>query len=149
LEEPVKIPEGDQKKGVYIEDAIWFCTLFGGPIAAGFMFAENFRILNMPARRKRTWWIILPEAFLFAFFSIRFNIELGILYSLNTIVTFFIFHLLIGKEVDEYLMAGGRVISRWLSFLVIVEGILGSALIYFITEYLYVNMQGWFFNGKF
>jgi hypothetical protein len=56
---------------------------------------------------------------------------------------------LIGKEVDDYLMAGGRMISRWLAFLVLVEGILGSTLIYFITEYFYVNMQGWFFNGKF
>ena len=64
-------------------------------------------------------------------------------------MSLFLFHLLIGKEVDEYLMAGGRVIRRWLSFLVIAEDILGFALIYFITEYLYVHMQGWFFNGKF
>ncbi len=149
MEEQLKTSLGDQKKGVYTEDAIWFCTLLGGPIAAGFMFAENFRILNMPARRKRTWWIILPEAFLFSLFSIRFDLELGIFYFLNTIVTFFIFHLLIGKEVDDYLMAGGRMISRWLAFLVLVEGILGSTLIYFITEYFYVNMQGWFCNGKF
>src|SRR4051812_27203146 len=45
---------------VYKESAILIATLFGGPLVAGYLMAENFKQLGEPHKVKKTWlWTIV------------------------------------------------------------------------------------------
>ena len=62
---------------------------------------------------------------------------------------FLCFHIFQGKEVDEYIAAGGLVVNTWWLFIVAIEGLLGSFLLLYFSEYLYTNIPVWFFPGRY
>ena len=74
---------------------------------------------------------------------------MGFIYFLNTVVTFLGFHIFQGKEVDEYLIAGGYALKRWTTMLVTIEGLIASFLLYFFADYLFTHVQAWFYEGRF
>jgi hypothetical protein len=142
-------PENTRRVGVFTEHAVWFGTLIGGPLAAGYIISENFRILKMPDKQKKTWWIIVPETLLMLVLSIKLNGDMGFIYFVNTVLTFLVFHIFQGKEVEDYLKAGGYALKKWTTFLIAIEGMIASFLLYFIADYLYANVQAWFYEGRF
>ena len=40
---------------IYKYSALWIGAFFGGPLAAGYIIAENFKALNNPGYAKKTW----------------------------------------------------------------------------------------------
>ncbi|MCP4442930.1 MAG: hypothetical protein GY810_28830 [Aureispira sp.] len=44
---------------IFKERAIGFATFFGGPLAAGYLFAENFKALNESEKTTKTWVIAI------------------------------------------------------------------------------------------
>ena len=40
---------------IYRDRAIWSGTYLGGPLAAGYMMAENFRVFHEPAKARMSW----------------------------------------------------------------------------------------------
>jgi hypothetical protein len=149
MEAEKTIQENEKRVGVFTEHAVWFGTLIGGPLAAGYIIAENFRVLKMPDKQKKTWWIVVPETVLMLVLAIKLNGEMGFIYFVNTALTFLIFHIFQGKEVDEYLMAGGYALKKWTTFLVAIAGLIASYLLYFAADYLIVYVQAWFYKGSF
>ncbi len=46
-----------QNSKIYTESEIGFGTLIGGPLAAGYFIAENFKVFNKSGRARKTWII--------------------------------------------------------------------------------------------
>ena len=78
-----------RKKGSIFRMPFGFAD-FGRADCGGVYVCGEFQDIEYACKTNENLGIILPEAFLIAFFSFRFNIGLGIFYSLNTYVTFFI-----------------------------------------------------------
>jgi hypothetical protein len=139
----------DPRIGIYTEHAVWFCSLIGGPLAAGYIIAENFRVLNRPVKRRRTWWIIVAETLLIVLMTLIFDFEIAVINAISTVLIFLCFHIFQGKEVDEYLAAGGLVVNPLWAFLVAIEGLFGSFLLLYFSEYLYTHIPVWFIPGRY
>ena len=142
-------PIFDSRIGIYTEDAVWFCSLIGGPLAAGYIIAENFRVLNMPVKRRITWWIISAETLLLILLALFYDSEVAVTNAISTALIFLCFHIFQGKEVDEYIAAGGLVVNPLWAFLVAIEGLFGSFLLLYFSEYLYTNIPVWFIPGRY
>lgn len=149
MEEHKTIPDNFKPAGIFTEEAVWFGTLIGGPLAAGYIIAENFRVLKMPDKQRKTWWIILPETVLLLILSVRLNGDVGFVHFINTVLTFLVFHIFQGREVEDYLKSGGPALKKWTIMLVAVEGMIASFLLYFLAEFALGYVQTWFFNGRF
>lgn len=68
----------------YTERAILIATFIGGPLAGGFLIAQNFGALRQPAKKNLTWFITL-SVLLLVFGSVlvpAFDALPGIAYSL-------------------------------------------------------------------
>lgn len=117
-----EIPAGK----VYKDKAFWTGTFLGGPLVAGYMFAENFKALGQDSKVKSTWIItILSTLAIFGIvISIPENINLPnqvvpIAYSA---VAYGLFTKLQGEKVTQHMEKGGSVKSWWN---VILIGIIG------------------------
>jgi hypothetical protein len=42
-------------KKIYTDRLIWAGTFLGGPLVAGYLIAENFKVFNEPNKVKLTW----------------------------------------------------------------------------------------------
>ena len=55
-----------QKGKIYKDSAFWVGTFLGGPLVAGYLFSENFKILGKPEKVKTTWiYAILATILIF------------------------------------------------------------------------------------
>lgn len=60
MEQILDIQTSTQK--IYRDKAIWVGTFLGGPLAAGYLIAENFKAFNDPAKVKRHGFMqFLPQ----------------------------------------------------------------------------------------
>lgn len=108
-----KIPEGK----IYKDRAIGVGTFLGGPIAAGYFIAENFKEFGESHKAKLTWIIaialtlLLTVGLYFAPFADRIPSQLfplvysGLIYAL---VRFYQ-----GGQIDAHLAKGGQLYSWW------------------------------------
>ncbi len=46
-------------KRIYINRAIWIATSIGGPLVAGYLISENFKVFNETRKAKITWIIVI------------------------------------------------------------------------------------------
>ena len=63
---------------VYKERAIWVGTFLGGPLVAGYLIAENFKVFHQNDRVKKTWiYSIIATIVIFGVaFAIPDNIKI-------------------------------------------------------------------------
>lgn len=108
-----KIPE----EKIYKSQAIWVGTFLGGPLVAGYLFAENFKSLDQPEKVKPTWIIaIISTVIIFGgVFLIPENINfpnqlIPLLYSLIAMGLFKKFQ---EKNATEHINSGGSIYSWW------------------------------------
>ena len=114
---------------IYRNNAIWIGTFLGGPLAAGYLIAENFRAFNEPDKVKKTWiYTILATVVIF---GVAFLIPENIKFP-NQIIPFFytaIAYVLVEyfqkQNIETYVNNGGELFGWGRT---IVVGIIGSAI---------------------
>lgn len=129
-ESMVAMPDSVSIRRVYKMWAIWTGSIIGGPLAAGYMIAENFKAFDEDeARIKRTWiYTILATIALLcgvAFISEEFlnkipGLTMPLIY---TVVIRMIANHFQGRSIQSHLAGGGRKFS-WGR--VVVIGVIGA-----------------------
>ena len=122
-------PETKELKGrVFKDRAIWVGTFLGGPLVAGYMFAENYKVFNQPANAKRSWLIAIigSLSLLGGIFLISdVNIPNQIIPIAYTLVIYGLFTKYQGAKVKRHIDNGGEV-QGWPK--IIGVGIIGLVL---------------------
>jgi hypothetical protein len=108
-----QIPKGK----IYKDRAFWVGTFIGGPLVAGYLFAENFKTLGQPEKVKPTWIIaIIVTTIIFGgIFLIPENINIPnqIIPIAYTAIAFGLFKTYQEKKANEHIKSGGLIYSWW------------------------------------
>jgi peptidoglycan/LPS O-acetylase OafA/YrhL len=106
--EDIKTP----MRKVYRNNAIWVAAFFGGPLAAGYIMAENFKAFNEPQKAKITWIItVVATILIFACViaipdDVKFpNHLIPLIY---TVIAYALMQSLQGKSIKNYISSGGH-----------------------------------------
>lgn len=101
------IPEGK----IFKDTAFWAGTFLGGPLVAGYLFSENFKVLGQPEKVKPTWMITIVVTILIfgGIFLIPddINIPNQIVPITYTAAAFGLFKLHQEEKAKEHLKLGG------------------------------------------
>ncbi len=129
---PYPIPDYDVSTGrVYKRNMIWFGSMFGGPLVAGYLIAENFKALNEPNRVFKTWiYTILAAILIFGgIFLIPENIidklPKYIIPFIYTGIAALIVEQFQSRKIGGHFAAGGRSFTWWR---VIAIGLIGAVI---------------------
>jgi len=122
-------PEGK----VFKNSALWIGAFIGGPLAAGYIIAENFKTFNRPENAKKTWiFVILATILIFIgifFIPDDSNFPDSLIPLIYTGIAALFFHYLQEKQIRSHIESGGLVYT-WGR--VVIVGIIGLAVT-FIT----------------
>jgi hypothetical protein len=137
LEESLLTPPPDFK--LYKENSIYPATFLGGPLAAGYIAAENFKHLGNQQKVKTTWVItVLATIAIFAGVFLIPNIEKIPNYLIPLIYTAiaqFIIRQVQGNLIKEHIAKGVQVYSIWRALLI---GLVGLAIT--VAIFLLINL---------
>ena len=107
----------DSVKKIYKDRTIWAGTFLGGPLAAGYLIAENFKILNESEKVKNTWFIsILCTIIIFGGVLLIPNIDKiprQLIPLIYTAIAYYIVKYYQGAKIEEFLKTGGKAYSWW------------------------------------
>jgi hypothetical protein len=113
---------------LYTRDAIRVATFLGGPLAAGFMIADNYRHLGEHKKVQTTWLIAVPVTI--AIFVLAFilpdnfpPIALPLAYTMGV---YFLVENLQGKKIKAHTAQGGQ---TWPMGRAVVIGLIGLLII--------------------
>ncbi len=102
-------------KKIYNEKAIWPAAFLGGPLAGGYLIAENFKAFNEAGKAKKTWFFtILATILIFGgIFFIPENIDIPnyIIPLIYTAIAYYIMHHFQGQNISKHISAGGQLYS--------------------------------------
>lgn len=102
---------------IFRERAIWGGTMFGGPLAAGYIIAHNFKVFGEPAKAKMTWVIAILSTVVI--FAIALNLPASIKIPNQLIplvysgIAYALIHFYQGKQIENYLQEGRQWFSGW------------------------------------
>lgn len=124
------------KRGIYKEKAIYLATFLGGPLVAGYMFSENFKVFGernkvLPAWGVSIIWTIVT--FIIAYFLPDSGGSKIILPLGNAIIAYFIAHKLQGKEINKFIQNGGKLFSWGRTIIVSLVGVAITVALIFIV----------------
>lgn len=114
---------------IYKDRAIWVATFLGGPLAAGYIIAENFKTFNEPEKAKKTWiFSIIATIIVFGgVFLIPENVKIPgqLIPLIYTGIAFYLVQHFQGKQILEHLNFGGHFFG-WGR--IILVGLIGLAI---------------------
>lgn len=94
------------------EHSIGFISFFGGPLATGYAFAENFKALNEPEKVTRTWLITIVSSILIfiGIFLIpeNLNIPNQVIPITFTVIAYGLFRGYQEEKINTYIENGGE-----------------------------------------
>lgn len=140
------------ERKIYKEKALWFGSLIGGPLIAGYIIAENFKAFNEPRNAQKTWLLtIVSTIIIFAgalLISDSTKIPNQIIPFTYTIVAYFLLKHYQGTEIESHIESGGQV-YKWGRVIIIsliglaitLVGLLGILLISDSINNMNVNTQ--------
>jgi hypothetical protein len=126
---------------IYKDRAIWAGTFLGGPLASGYLIAENFKAFNEKDKAKKTWiYAIVATVIIFGgIFLLQDRIEKipkQIIPIIYTAIAYYIVQHFQGKNIATHINSGGQFYSWWRTITIGITGliittipILGFALI--------------------
>jgi len=114
---------------IYTEKAIWTGTFLGGPLAAGYFIAENFKTFQEAGRAKKTWvYAIVASVLIFSgIFFIPENIKIPnmlIPFIYTSIAAFFVQYFQ-HRNIFTHTASGGKSYSWGRTICV---GLIGAAI---------------------
>jgi hypothetical protein len=143
MEQTLHIQKTAQK--IYKERAIWVGTFLGGPLAAGYLIAENFKAFNEVDKAKKTWiYAILATIAVFGgVFLIPDNVEIPnqIIPIIYTAITSYFVQYFQGQNISTHINSGGQLFGWWrtigvgiICLAITIIPILGFALLFDNTD---------------
>ncbi|PPK88441.1 hypothetical protein CLV84_1408 [Neolewinella xylanilytica] len=111
---------------VYLEKSLWISTFIGGPLAAGYVLATNFRTLDRAERIPQVWVSAVALA-LFLYYLVDFVPPLADLPGfvpplLTALLAHYVFQRTQLSEINVLIDRGGGVYSKWRGVLVGIGG---------------------------
>ncbi len=140
-----QITENEVPAGkVYKESAIWLGTFLGGPLTAGYLLTENYKLFGEPEKIRETWiyailsTIVLLSLIFFLPSAWIDKIPHFVIPLVYTCITQYIFQRNQLIHTTDHLKNGGEAFSLWRVFGI---GLIGAVLLLipiFIFSYLSV-----------
>lgn len=113
---------------VYKERAIWVGTFLGGPLVAGYLIAENFKVFHQNDRVKKTWiYSIIATIVIFGVaFAIPDNIKIPnqIIPLIYTLIAYQIVQIYQKAKITTHINSGGQFYSWGRTLLVGLIGLI-------------------------
>lgn len=113
---------------IYSRKSICLATLFGGPLVAGYLIAENYKSFNKFGLAKRTWSITIVVAivlyFIFCSVSQSNKIPVFIIPVAFSLITAYVVQRFQGDQIESHLDAGGDAYSIWRALAISLIGLL-------------------------
>ncbi|HEY6914222.1 MAG TPA: hypothetical protein VI413_06050 [Paludibacter sp.] len=120
---------------IYKERAIWTGTFLGGPLVAGYLIAENFKVFNQHDRVRKTWiYSIIATIVIFGgVFLIPDTVKIPnqIIPLIYTIIASQIVQVYQKAKITTHINAGGQVYSWWRTIGVGLIGLVITVIIVF------------------
>lgn len=102
---------------IYKDRAIWVGTFLGGPLAAGYLIAENFKVFNEFDNAKKTWmYAILTTIVVFGgIFLIPDTVKIPnqVIPLIYTAIAYYLVQHFQGQKINAHIDAGGQLHSWW------------------------------------
>jgi hypothetical protein len=116
---------------IYRDRAIWAGTFLGGPLVAGYLIAENFKLFNEYQKARITWFITIAVtiAVFGTIFIIPENIKLPnqIFPLIYTGVAYYCVQHYQGTKINEHIESGGEFFRGWRIFWIGLIGLIITA----------------------
>lgn len=143
LMEQITIQETSDRK-LFKENAVWLGTYLGGPLTAGYLFAENFKSFGEPEKAKKAWiygtltTIILLISLYFTPDSFIAKVPHFLIPLVYSLIAKYIFQRQQLTKATEYINNGGQVFSLWRVFAIGLTGAAITVILLFGVAYLSV-----------
>ena len=143
ITEQVKEAVRSEKK-IYTENAVWFGSMLGGPLVAGYLIAENFKAFNEIRKVKKTWFFaILGTIIIFSGVYLipdDLNIPKQTILFLYPLIAYLLVIFFQSKNISAFIALGGTPFS-WLRTIVIsviglVITVVTLLMLFFVAENL-------------
>lgn len=127
-------------KKIYTDRLIWAGTFLGGPLVAGYLIAENFKVLNEPEKVKRTWiFAILATVIIFGGIFLIPDIEKiprQLIPFVYTTIAYFLVQHYQDEKIKAYIKNGGFSYKWWRAVIIGLIGTVITLLPIFVIAYL-------------
>lgn len=127
MEQTLDIEKPTQR--IYKDRAIWVGTFLGGPLAAGYLIAENFKAFNETDKANKTWiYAIIATIVVFSgVFLIPDNVKIPnqIIPLIYTAIAYYFVQHFQGQNITTHISSGGQLFSWWRTIAV---GIIGLTI---------------------
>lgn len=104
-------------KKIYNDRAIWAGTFLGGPLVAGYLIAENFKVFNEHDNAKRTWiYAIIATVIIFGGVFLIPNtdkIPRQLIPFIYTAIAYFLVQHYQGTKINSHINSGGQTYNWW------------------------------------
>lgn len=120
---------------IYKEKAIWVGTFLGGPLVAGYLISENFKVFDQHERARKVWiYSIITTAIVFGgVFLIPNNVKIPsqIIPLIYTFIAYQFVQIYQKAKITTHINAGGQIYSWWRTIGVALIGLLITVIIVF------------------
>lgn len=138
MEQTIDIEKPTQK--IYKDRAIWVGTFLGGPLAAGYLIAENFKAFNETDKAKKTWiYTIIATIIIFGgVFMVPDNVNVPnqIIPLIYTAIAFYLVQHFQGQNITTHINSGGQLFSWWRTIAVSIIGLVITIIPIFVFAFL-------------
>lgn len=116
-------------------------VFLGGPIVAGYLFSEKFKTLGEYKKVKPTWILTIFATIIIFASPESSKIPSSIIPIAYTVITYWIFHKIQSKKVDQYINSGG-LIHNWKRVIgVSIIGLIITFSLIFTIAYTYESVK--------
>lgn len=104
-------------KKIYKDKQVWVGAFIGGPLTAGYLIAENFKVFGEKSKVLNTWMIAFGATLFLLFVSLFApyidRVPNGIITLLYTGIAFLLMRIFQGEKVNGHIQTGGQIQSWW------------------------------------
>ena len=116
-------------KKIYTDRLIWAGTFLGGPLVAGYLIAENFKVFNESVKVKRTWiFAILATVIIFGGIFLIPDIEKiprQLIPFIYTAIAYFLVQHYQDEKIKSHIKNGGLSYKWWRALII---GLIGTVI---------------------
>jgi len=127
---------------IYKEKEIWVGTFLGGPLVAGYLISENFKVFDQQEKARKAWiYSIIVTAIVFGgVFLIPDNVKVPnqIIPLIYTFIAYQFVQIYQKAKITTHINAGGQVYSWWRTIGVALIGLLITFIIVFSIAMLVI-----------
>ena len=127
---------------IYKEKEIWVGTFLGGPLVAGYLISENFKVFDQQEKARKAWiYSIIVTAIVFGgVFLIPDNVKVPnqIIPLIYTFIAYQFVQIYQKAKITTHINAGGQVYSWWRTIGVALIGLLITVIIVFSIAMLVI-----------